>query len=154
MSIRAHAETAQGAATDRVFAFIAYGCMFFATFTLGLLALVGVLIAYSRKRSADPVARSHFRKQIKAFWGDLLLIVIGGAAGYLALASGIGTLIGLSGVALPGGVTIAMAGWMTFALFIAWGLLWIWGFLNLIVGSLFGAARLAAGRPIGHLADA
>ena len=77
-----------------------------------------------------------------------------GAAGYLALASGIGTLIGLSGVALPGGVTIAMAGWMTFALFIAWGVLWIWGFLNLIIGSLFGAARLAAGRPIGHLADA
>jgi uncharacterized membrane protein len=154
MSIRAHAETAQVAATDRVFAFIAYGCLFFATFTLGLLAVVGVLIAYSRKHTADPVARSHFRKQIKAFWGDLLLIVAGAVAGYVALAGGLGTLIGLSGVKLPGGVTVETAGWMTLALGIAWAILWIWGFLNLIIGSLFGAARLAAGRPIGHLADA
>jgi uncharacterized membrane protein len=154
MSIRAHAETARVAGTDRMFAFIAYGCLFLATFTLGLLALVGVLIAYSRSGSSDPVARSHFRKQIKSFWWDLVLIVAGAIAGYVALAGGLGTLIGMSGVKLPGGVTVETAGWTTLGLGIAWAVLWIWGFLNLIIGSLAGAARLAAGRPIGHLADA
>jgi uncharacterized membrane protein len=154
MSIRAHAETARVAGTDRMFAFIAYGCLFLATFTLGLLALVGVLIAYSRSGSSDPVARSHFRKQIKSFWWDLVLIVSGAIAGYVALAGGLGTLIGMSGVKLPGGVTVETAGWTTLGLGVAWAVLWIWGFLNLIIGSLAGAARLAAGRPIGHLADA
>lgn len=152
MSLRDHVETARVAGTDRMFAFIAYVCMFLATFTLGLLALVGVLIAYSRQGTADPVARSHFKKQIKSFWWDLVLIVAGAVAGYIAIAGGLGTLIGLSGVKLPGGVTVATAGWMTLALGIAWAILWIWGFLNLIIGSLAGAAKLAAGRPIGHLA--
>lgn len=152
MSIRAHAETARVAATDRTFAFIAYGCLFLATFTLGLLALVGVLIAYSRQGTADPVARSHFKKQIKSFWWDLVLIVAGALSGYVALAGGLGTLIGLSGIKLPGGITVETAGWVTLALGIAWAVLWIWGFLNLIIGSLAGAAKLAAGRPIGHLA--
>lgn len=152
MTFRAHAETARVAATDRTFAFIAYGCLFFATFTLGLLALVGVLIAYSRKNTSDPVARSHFRKQIKTFWGDLVLIVLGALAGYVAIAGGLGTLVGLSGISLPGGITVETAGWTTAALGIAWALLWVWGFLNLIIGSIAGAARLAAGRPIGHLA--
>jgi uncharacterized membrane protein len=154
MSIRAHAETARVAATDRMFAFIAYGCLFFATLTLGLLAVVGVLIAYSRKGTPDPVARSHFKKQIKAFWGDLLLIVAGAVAGYLALAGGLGTLVGLSGIRLPGGVTVETAGWTTLALGVAWAILWIWGFLNLLIGSIAGAARLAAGRPVGRLEEA
>jgi uncharacterized membrane protein len=154
MSFRDHVETARVAGTDRMFAFIAYGCLFLATFTLGLLALVGVLIAYSRKNSADPVARSHFKKQIKAFWGDLVLIVLGALAGYVAIAGGLGTLVGLSGVKLPGGVTVETAGWTTIGLGIAWAVLWVWGFLNLIIGSLAGAARLAAGRPIGHIAEA
>lgn len=147
-----HAESAPVVAVDRMFAFIAYGCMFLATFTLGLLALVGVLIAYSCRNTPDLVARSHFKKQIKAFWSDLLLIVLGAVAGYVALAGGFGTLVGLSGIKLPGGITVETAGWMTLALGIAWAILWIWGFLNLIIGSLFGAGRLAAGRPIGHLA--
>lgn len=151
MSIQNHAASAQTAATERGLAFVGYGLLFFATFTLGLLALVAVLLAYSRKDSPDPVARSHFRKQIKSFWFDLVLIVTGAVSGYLALASGLGTLIGLTGITLPGGVTTENAGWTAFAFGIAWAILWVWGFLNLIIGSVAGAARLAAGKPIGHL---
>ncbi len=151
MTVRAHAESARSAATDRAFAFLGYGFLFFATFTLGLLAVLAVLLAYSRQNSPDPVARSHFRKQIKSFWFDLVLIAAGAVAGYVALAGGLGTLIGLSGVKLPGGITVENAGWITLALGIAWAVLWVWGFLNLIIGSIAGAARLAAGKPIGHL---
>lgn len=151
MSIQSHAVSAQTAATERGLAFIGYGMLFFATFTLGLLALVAVLLAYSRKDSPDPVARTHFRKQIKSFWFDLLLIVAGAVAGYVALASGLGTLVGLTGVKLPGGLSTENAGWAAFAFGVAWVILWVWGFLNLIVGSIAGAARLASGKPIGHL---
>lgn len=151
MSIPAQDVSARTVATERTFAFIGYGMLFFATFTLGLLALVAVLLAYGRQNSPDPIARSHFRKQIKSFWFDLLLIVAGAVAGYMALAGGLGTLLGLTGVSLPGGVTTASAGWTAFAFGIAFAILWIWGFFNLIIGSLLGAARLAAGKPIGHL---
>lgn len=151
MSIQSHAASAQTAATERGLAFIGYGLLFFATFTLGLLALVAVLLAYGRRNSPDPVARSHFRKQIKSFWFDLFLIVAGAVAGYLALAGGVSTAVGLAGIKLPGDVTLEMAGWTTVALAVAWLVLWIWGFLNLIIGSIAGAARLAAGKPIGHL---
>jgi uncharacterized membrane protein len=151
MSIQAHAETARTAVTERSFAFLCYGFLFFATFTFGLLALLAVLLAYGRRNSPDPVARTHFRKQIKSFWFDLVLIVAGAVAGYLALAGGVSTALGLTGISLPGGVTLEMAGWTTLGLALVWAVLWIWGFLNLIIGSIAGAARLAAGKPIGHL---
>jgi uncharacterized membrane protein len=140
-------------AADRSLAFLAYGLFFFATFTFGLLALVAVVIAFVRRASQDPVARSHFRSQIRGFWIDLVLIVTGAVAGYLALAGGLGALIGLSGARLPGGVSTATVGWTALALGAVWAVLWIWGFLNLIVGSLFGAARLASGRPMGQLPE-
>jgi uncharacterized membrane protein len=151
MSIRDHAENAHVAARERGVAFLCYGFLFFATFTLGLLAVLAALLAYGHKNSPDPVARSHFRKQIKSFWFDIVLIILGGVAGYLALAGGISTALGWSGVTLPGGVTTENAGWTTLARGVAWAVLWIWGFLNLIIGSVAGAARLAAGKPIGHL---
>jgi uncharacterized membrane protein len=151
MSIQAHAATARTAMTERSFAFLCYGLLFFATFTLGLLAVIAVILAYGRRNSPDPIARTHFRKQIKTFWGDLWLIVIGAVCGYLALAGGLGTLVGLTGVSLPGGFTTEGAGWTAVAFGVAWAILWIWGFLNLILGSIAGAARLASGKPIGHL---
>lgn len=151
MSLHAQAEPARGAGADRSLAFLCYGFLFFATFTFGLLALVAVILAYGRRNSPDPVSRSHFRKQIRSFWFDLVLIVAGAVAGYLALAGGVSTALGLTGVTLPGGVTFAMAGWTTLGLALVWAVLWIWGFLNLIFGSLLGAARLASGKPIGHL---
>lgn len=151
MALKDYSDTAYVSATERGVAFLCYGFLFFATFTLGLLAVLAVILAYAHTNSADLVARSHFKKQIKSFWFDILLIVAGAVAGYLALAGGVSTALGLTGVKLPGGVTLEMAGWTTLALGVAWAVLWIWGFLNLIIGSVAGAARLAAGKPIGHL---
>src|ERR1044072_6850441 len=120
MALKEYADTAYVSATERGVAFLCYGFLFFATFTLGLLAVLAVILAYAHTNSADLVARSHFKKQIKSFWFDLVLIVAGAVSGYLALAGGISTAVGFAGVKLPGGVTLEMAGWTTLALGIAW----------------------------------
>ena len=126
-----------------------YVLMFLATFTVGLLSPLALVIAYWRRGGADPIARSHYDHQIAEFWKDIVLIVAGGVCGFLALAGGLGTLFGIGGVKLPGGVTFVQTGWTTLALAGIWVVLWIWGFLNLIIGSALGFMRLASGKPAG-----
>ena len=126
-----------------------YVLMFLATFTVGLLSPLALVIAYWRRGGADPIARSHYDHQIAEFWKDILLIVAGGVCGFMALAGGIGTLVGIGGFRLPGGMTFMQTGTATLALAAIWAVLWIWGFLNLIIGSALGFMRLASGKPAG-----
>ena len=134
---------------SRMGALANYVMMFLATFTLGLLSPAALLIAYARRGGADPVTRSHYDHQIAEFWKDILLIIAGAVCGFLALAGGLGTLVGMGGLRLPWGVSFMQTGSMTLILAGIWVLLWLWGFLNLIIGSAFGFIRLASGLPAG-----
>jgi uncharacterized membrane protein len=126
-----------------------YILMFMATFTFGLFSLFAVILAYLRRGGADPVSRSHYDFQIKSFWHDVGLIIVGALCGYLAIAGGVGAFLGITGVHLPFGLGAWEAGWIAFALAIVWAVLWIWGFINLIIDSVRGMLMLAAGKPMG-----
>lgn len=138
-----------GHSVGRAGALANYVLMFLATFTVGLLSPLALIIAYWRRGAADPIARSHYDHQIAEFWKDILLIVAGGVCGFLALAGGLGTLVGMGGMRLPAGLTFMQTGTATLILAGIWAVLWIWGFLNLIVGSALGFMRLASGQPAG-----
>jgi len=134
---------------DRFGAMANYVLLIIAPFTLGILALLAVAIAYLRRRSAHGLARSHYDYQIRSFWMDLALVALGALCGWAALASGLGSLSGVFGISLPAGLSSGELGWTAFALGAAWVVLWLWGLLGLVFGSVHGSMRLAAGRPMG-----
>jgi uncharacterized membrane protein len=136
---------------ERFILSVNYVLMFLATFTLGLLSPLAVLIAYVRRGGAAPVERSHYDFQIRSFWHDVGLVILGAVCGFMALAGGVGTFVGLTGVKLPGGLTFEMTGWITIGLAVLWGILWVYGFINLIFDSLRGLMRLASGKAMGDI---
>src|SRR6266851_9552520 len=74
--------------SDSGLALIVY-ILYLAGFLTVITAIIGVIIAYIKSDTADPVARSHFQFQIRTFWILLLYVALG-----LALAVvGIGVLI-------------------------------------------------------------
>ena len=66
----------QSALSGKQLALIVYILYFLAYFT-GITSLIGVIVAHLQVGSADPVAGSHFRFQIRTFWIGLLYLVIG-----------------------------------------------------------------------------
>jgi uncharacterized membrane protein len=138
---------------ERLAALVNYGLLIVAPFTLNSLGLLAMFIAYTRRGSADPVARSHFDFQIRRYWTDLLLVALGFvcAAGAIAagLGAGIGGALSAFGVGVAGG-DVVHVGVIGIVLLVLWGLFWAMGLLGLLFGSLFGALRLASGRPAGR----
>lgn len=52
--------------------------LYFASYVIGITALVGVIIAHVQIGSTtDPMLRSHYQWQIRTFWIGLLYLVIG-----------------------------------------------------------------------------
>jgi len=52
--------------------------LYFASYVVGITALVGVIIAHVQIGSTtDPMLRSHYRWQIRTFWIGLLYLVVG-----------------------------------------------------------------------------
>ncbi|MEQ9518830.1 MAG: hypothetical protein RLN89_05245 [Parvibaculum sp.] len=49
----------------------------FASFVVGITALIGVVIAYLKRGDADPIAASHFTFQIRTFWISILAFIVG-----------------------------------------------------------------------------
>ena len=81
-------DSAPRAVSDRGLALIVY-ILYLAGFLTVITAIIGVIIAYIKSDTDDPIARSHFQFQIRTFWILLLYVVIG-----LALTVvGIGVLI-------------------------------------------------------------
>jgi uncharacterized membrane protein len=66
----------QVAVSNTGLAFIVY-LLYFAGYFTGITKIIGVIIAHVQVGSADPVAQSHFRFQIRTFWIGLLYIVVG-----------------------------------------------------------------------------
>jgi uncharacterized membrane protein len=138
------------ARTERAGAALGYVLLLIAPFTMGFLALVAIGLAWLRRKSEDEVARSHYRHQIKSFIDDVIVLVLSIAAGWGALAGGVAQILGFSGVDLPLGLDASKLGVWTLVLIAVWLVLWLYGFVGLIVGSVRGLTRLAAGRTIGR----
>ena len=138
-----------GSQAGRLTALVSYGLLIVAPFTLGTLALAAMAIAYLRRKQAGPLARSHFDYQIRSFWTDISLVGLGALCGWAALGTGLGTLAGAIGINLPQGMSAGGLGWTAIGLGLAWLVLWLWGFVGLLLGSVHGSIKLAAGLPMG-----
>jgi uncharacterized membrane protein len=138
---------------ERLAALVNYGLLIVAPFTLNSLGLLAMLIAYSRRGSADPVAKSHFDFQIRRYWMDLTMVALGFICASGALAAGFGAAIegamAAFGVQLPVHYDVVHIGLGAIVLLVLWIVLWLMGLLGLLLGSLFGALRLATGMPMG-----
>ncbi len=138
---------------ERLAALVNYGLLIAAPFTLNSLGLLAMFIAYTRRGSADPVAKSHFDFQIRRYWMDLLLVGLGFVCAAGALGAGFGAAIegGMAafGVGLPVHYDAVHIGIGAVVLLVLWALLWAMGLLGLLFGSIYGALRLASGLPAG-----
>ena len=76
--------------TERIMGLIGYGLLFSAIFFAGVPGIVGVIMAYSQRRSATPQLREHYRFQIQIFWIGLLLGLVAGICGLWALVDLLG----------------------------------------------------------------
>jgi uncharacterized membrane protein len=134
---------------DRALAMATYGMLIAAPFTLGLLAMLAIVIAYIRRGRAEPVAKSHFERQIRSFWLDVIVLAIGFICGWGALGAGIGAALAASGIPMPGNWSPAPIGIGAIVLGLIWLGTWGLGLGGFFIGSIFGAMRLASGRPAG-----
>jgi uncharacterized membrane protein len=114
----------EGADRGRGAASAVYALYTVAPFTLGLLMLVGAVLAYGAKGGAEGVARPHLDRQIRLFWLVLVLMLP-----VLALR-----LIGFVPVL---GLPFDALAW------VIGGLISIW----VVLSSVFGFMRLQGGRP-------
>jgi uncharacterized membrane protein len=62
--------------SNRQLALVVY-ILYFASYFVGITALVGVIIAHIEVGKADPLLRSHYQFQIRTFWIGLLYLAIG-----------------------------------------------------------------------------
>jgi uncharacterized membrane protein len=62
--------------SNRQLALIVY-ILYFASYVVGITALIGVIIAHIEVGRADPLLHSHFQFQIRTFWIGLLYLAIG-----------------------------------------------------------------------------
>lgn len=67
---------AQPIVSDTQLALIVY-ILYFASYVIGITALIGVIVAHVKIGDADPFLRTHYQWQIRTFWIGLLYFVIG-----------------------------------------------------------------------------
>jgi uncharacterized membrane protein len=137
---------------DRALALATYGMLIAAPLTFGSLGFLAIAIAYIRRGRAEPLARGHFERQIRSFWMDLIVVAIGFICGWGALGAGLGALLVAWGFPLPGNWSPVPFGLGAFVLGVIWAVTWGLGLGGLVLGSIFGAMRLASGRPAGKTA--
>ena len=157
-------------------AFIGYGLLLASLFTGGVSGFIAMILAYDRAGQSGPVPATHLRFQLKIFWICFALTLAAGALGIGGLFSLLGSQplshpdfhgqpdAQLVRISDPGLVPAALQTWsygfelhegrlplattlqmMAGALMLAGAVLFSW------IGPIYGAIRLAAGRPIGQL---
>lgn len=165
----------------RGMAFLIYGLLFMAIPTLGSSAFVALILAYARRDGAAPLIRSHHRFQIRIFWIGLALGAAAIALAFSAMMDAGPSLPAPVHVPrsphaqlvsyrvdepvppreeqadLPAfryHFTTRALNWRTRSMLevSASGLLFVFACLWGFIAPLYGAARLASGRPMGHSA--
>ena len=130
------------AGVDRTLAAVGYGLIVASLFTVWFTGLVAWLIAWTHRKSPDPVARAHFRFQLLV--ADLSGLAVG--LGAALVVSGAVFIVGPlfdgdtpTGGELGGGVLTAVGG----------GALFLLALVGTFVGVGLGAMRLVRGRTVG-----
>ena len=130
------------AGVDRTQAAAGYALIAASLFTVWITGLLAWLIAWTHRKSPDPVARAHFRYQMLV--ADLAGVAVG--VGAALVISGAWFVVGPffdgdtpTGGELGGGLATAIVG----------GLLFVAAFIGTLVGVGFGAVRLVRGRSVG-----
>lgn len=72
--------------SDYGLALIVY-ILYLVGFLTGVSAVIGLIIAWMQIERAEPVARSHFRFQIRTFWIGLLFFAVGIATLQIAVGA-------------------------------------------------------------------
>lgn len=108
-------------------AFIAYALYLLSIPSAGILALVGLIVAYVGRDEATGVARSHIEEQIRVWW----------VAFWWGVAIAVGYIVGGALAVVLVGIPILMLAWLA-ALIVG-----IW----FTVKNLFGLIALLDGRP-------
>jgi len=62
--------------SDKQLALVVY-ILYFASYVVGITAIIGVVIAHVQVGQADPLLRSHYQFQIRTFWIGVLYLGIG-----------------------------------------------------------------------------
>jgi uncharacterized membrane protein len=160
----------------RAMAFAAYFLLLAALPTFGFGALIGLVIAYARRDGSTPLIRSHHRFQIRIFWIGVALATAALALGVSGLVDAwrAPELPPVHIQRAPGAQTIeyrrapeplgpiqpvAVYSWSyrtsppprravleSYAAMVTLAVAGLWS----IFAPLWGVARLASGRPIGH----
>ncbi len=166
------------APVSRALAFLAYGLLLLGFVTAGTTALIGLILAYALRDGAPPLTRTHYRFQIRLFWIEAALIVAALAlfvsafldAGrspppplHVPLSPHAQTIAYRPGAAFEPaefeGLTYTFSArsltWRTRALLEGYGAAVTAGFAIVwgLIAPLYGAMRLASGRPMGHSAS-
>lgn len=98
--------------TGRGAAFVAYVLYLVSIPSAGILALVGVILAYAARDSAEGVARAHIENQIATWWTAFwwaVAIWIAGAVGVVLSV----VLIGIPILVLAGLASLVLMIWFT-----------------------------------------
>jgi uncharacterized membrane protein len=100
-------------AEDKTLPAVCYA-LYLLAFATGITAVIGLIIAYTQRRSAGPVMASHYTFLIRTFWIGLLLALVGAVVGGVLFTVGMVLsviLIGIPIMALAGLVWTAAAVW-------------------------------------------
>lgn len=126
-------------AGERGLAGVGYALAVAALFTFWLTGLAAFILAWTHRRSPDPLARAHFRFQL---W----------IADLAGLAVGVAAALAVSALVVVGG-PLFDGDWPTLAdfggaagLVVAGVVLWAASFAGVIAGAAWGLLRLAQGR--------
>lgn len=160
-------------------AFVVYGLLFLAAPTLGSSGVVALILAYACRDGTAPLIKSHHRFQIRIFWIGLALAAAALALAFSAMMDAGPSLPAPMHIPrsphaelvsyrvdqpiapaddqadLPAfryHFTARTLNWRTRSVLeaSASGLLFVFACLWSVLAPLYGAARLASGRPMGH----
>lgn len=99
-------------------------------------AIVGLIIALVARESAGPIARSHYRFQIRTFWIGLLAWALTGIAMFWGAVFSV-VLIGIP-LLIVSGIAVAVV--------------WVWALVRSVLGLAWGVQGLPCPRPYSLIA--
>jgi uncharacterized membrane protein len=101
-----------GVESGRDLATLNYVLLILGFFTAGITAVAAVVLAYMRRGSATPMARSHLDHQVRLFWGGLLVWLLIGALHW--------AVVGLGAVTFGIGLVFLVVPWTLGVLWLCW----------------------------------
>lgn len=116
---------------DATLVLVVYGLFIASLLGFAPAALVGLIIALSAKETSGPVARSHYRFQVRTFWIGLA----GWALSAVAMFWGVVFSVILIGIPL-----LIVSG-------VAMGIVWLWALVRSALGLAWAVQGLPCPRP-------